>query len=41
MNTDNSNAKSNIGKKRRAVGTKPSSLASNGMKKPIAAGAIV
>ena len=37
LNTDN--AKANIGKKRRAVGQKPSSLATNGMKKPMAANA--
>ena len=35
LNTDNA-SKSNIGKKRRAVGQKPSSLESANMKKPVA-----
>ena len=35
LNTDNA-SKSNIGKKRRAVGQKPSSLQSANMKKPVA-----
>lgn len=35
LNTDNA-SKANIGKKRRAVGQKPSSLMVDGMKKPVA-----
>jgi len=35
LNTDN-NAKANLGKKRRAVGTKPSSMMTDNMKKPVA-----
>jgi len=40
LNTDNS-AKNNLGKKRRAVGVKPASLAPEGMKKPMAAAVTV
>ncbi len=36
LNTDNA-SKANIGKKRRTVGQKPSSLMVDGMKKPVAA----
>ena len=35
LNTDNAAKSGNIGKKRRAVGQKPSSLQSAGMKKPM------